>query len=148
MMAERRKSKAKAKLPTRRAQVQVAEDDGDDDDAQQPDVNTNGGESTKRTSAAFSAEETGEALERRFQQRAYKLLFLQNFSDALLESDFVRFTAATSYLWRFWCYCGFAAWHVRDAHVPVIDGDAEVIGRRAVRTRDHQVVQLAARRNA
>ena len=30
MMAERRKSKAKAKLPTRRAQVQVAEDDGDD----------------------------------------------------------------------------------------------------------------------
>ena len=35
-----------------------------------------------------------------------------------------------------------AADHVRDAHVDVVDDDAEVVGRRAVRAGDHEVVEL------
>ena len=35
-----------------------------------------------------------------------------------------------------------AADHVRDPHVEVVDDDAEVVGRRAVRARDHEVVEL------
>ena len=37
-----------------------------------------------------------------------------------------------------------AADHVRDAHVVVVHHDAEIVGRRAVRARDDQVVELAA----
>jgi hypothetical protein len=36
-----------------------------------------------------------------------------------------------------------AADDVRDAHVPVIDDDAEIVGRRAVGARDDQVVEFA-----
>ena len=35
-----------------------------------------------------------------------------------------------------------AADHVRDPHVDVVDDDAEVVGRRAVRPRDHEIVEL------
>ena len=35
-----------------------------------------------------------------------------------------------------------AADDVRDPHVEVVDDDAEVVGRRAVGTRDHEIVEL------
>ena len=38
-----------------------------------------------------------------------------------------------------------AADHVRDAHVEVVDDHAEVVGRRAVRARDHEIVELGVR---
>jgi hypothetical protein len=37
-----------------------------------------------------------------------------------------------------------AADDVRDAHVVVVDHDAEIVGRRAIRARDDQVIELAA----